>query len=181
VNFTRNYYLQISSNVLAQGVIVFRFASRCWSAQRVGLGFRHDFTRVLAYFYRTALRDMCLSILWLIDWFFLSVSFSFEMWDTDRLGGLLPNADSGVPCPQFGCKLRISRLKFLVCIFVMINLILNFSMFELGFSLFVSRRGFIMRCRCVRCHRARSAVSALCWSRSPSSCYLLSLCLKLYY
>jgi len=44
----------------------------------------------------------------------------------------------------------------------MINLILSFSIFELGFSLFVSRRDFIMRRRCVRYRRARGAVSALC-------------------
>jgi len=135
--------------------------SRRWPTQCVGFGFG---TTPLTYsrtFYRTALRDLRLPILWLTDLLFSSVSFSFEMWDTDRLGGLLPNADSEVPCPQFGCKLRISRLKLLACIFVMMNLILSFSIFELGFSLFVSRRSFIMRRRCVRCRRARSAVSAL--------------------
>jgi len=73
---------------------------------------------------------------WLTASSFLSVSFNLAMWDTGRLGGLLPNADSEVPCPQFGCKLKSSRSKFLACIFVMINLILSFSIFELSFALF---------------------------------------------
>jgi len=36
-----------------------------------------------------------------------------------------------------------------------------------------------MRRPCVRCCRARNAVSALCWSRSPLPCDLLSL--RLFY
>jgi len=43
----------------------------------------------------------------------------------------------------------------------MVNLILNYSIFELGFVPCVSRRSFITHCRCVCCCRACSAVSAL--------------------
>jgi len=69
--------------------------------------------------------------------------------------GLLPNADSGVPCPQFGCKLRSSRPKFLACIFA-IDLILNFSIVKGNWNegLFLSKPS--------RFHHASSARVALC-------------------
>jgi len=61
----------------------------------------HSRTRVL--FAGTALRDSWFRTLqvWLTLSFFLSVSFNLILWDMSRL---LSNADSGVPCPRFGCK-----------------------------------------------------------------------------
>jgi len=95
----------------------------------------HSRTRVFAYYMPgRPNRDPWFQILWLTASFFLSVSFNLILWDTGRLERLLPNADSRVPCPQFGCKRRNSEWKFLACIFVIINLVLNFLIFELGFA-----------------------------------------------
>jgi len=47
------------------------------------------------------------------DLLFLSAFFNSVLWNMGWPVGLLPNADSGVPCPQFRCKRRSSRSKFL--------------------------------------------------------------------
>jgi len=62
-----------------------------------------------------------------------SVSFNWINVGHGSVRRLLPNADSVAPCPQFGCKLRSSRSKFLACIFAIVNLIMYFLILELRF------------------------------------------------
>jgi len=129
--------LFISSSVPRERCEVSHYAPRHWPARRGGSRVSarlHSRTRVFAYYLPGRPYDSWFRTLWLTLPFFLSVSFNLILWDTDRLEGLLPNADSGVPCPRFGCKLRSLGPKFLACIFVIINLILNFLIFELGFA-----------------------------------------------